>query len=70
MKTWRLCENINHLLVGVNVLEVNVSSQYALADVMIVHVDVLSLRSRSRSEVEGSRLFGRIGNIPLDFKVF
>ena len=27
-------------------------------------------RTRSRSEVEGSRLFGRIGNIPLDLKVF
>ena len=26
--------------------------------------------TRSRSEVEGSRLFGRIGNIPLDFRVF
>ena len=25
---------------------------------------------RSRSEVEGSRLFGRIGDIPLDFRVF
>ena len=28
------------------------------------------VRTRSRSEVEGSRLFGRIGNIPLDLKVF
>ena len=28
------------------------------------------VKTRSRSEVEGSRLFGRIGNIPLDFRVF
>ena len=29
-----------------------------------------AIKTRSRSEVEGSRLFGRIGNIPLDFRVF
>ena len=31
---------------------------------------VVYLITRSRSKVEGSHLFGRIGNIPLDFRVF